>query len=262
VVRSGSIRIASAEYGLSPRLASAYVHHQPGPEAPIPEDERPYRLHDPGHSLIRREYGWFTCLSGVVTPPVESRWGQDRQSYLSVWHERTGLIVGGGNSKRQPAWSTFAVGEGEDLVYLPGAATLHPGEDRDAVSLTYAGQTCFAEVAVQSDERLQVRLAAAPGAAAVAHLVLKLRLGETLRTGEGDEFAVDETCIDGDSSLAWIEHNGWRLYLPEGSQFAWPVLPFNPYAADDAAPLDEAAAVLTVPLGETGVTVVVEVPGE
>jgi hypothetical protein len=262
VVRSGSIRIASAEYGLSPRLASAYVHYRPGPEAPIAEDDRPYRIHDPGHSLIRREQGWFTCLSGIVTPPVESRWGQDRQSFLSVWNERTGLIVGGGNSKHQPEWSTFAVGEGEGLVYLPDSADLHPGEDRDAVSLTYAGQSCTAEVAVQGDERLKVRLVGAPGAPTVAHLVVKLRLGEALRTSAGYEFEVDETCIDlrGETPGTWIEHNGWRLYLPLGSQFAWPVLPFNPYAADDAAPLDEAAAILTVPVGEQGTTVAIEVP--
>ena len=42
--------------------------------------------------------------------------------------------------------------------------------------------------------------------------------------------------------------------MPAGSRLRWPVMPFNPYTADGAAPIDEAVAVLTVPLdGETQV---------
>lgn len=33
--------------------------------------------------------------------------------YVSVWHEDSGLIIGGGNSKDRPEWSTFVVGEQE-----------------------------------------------------------------------------------------------------------------------------------------------------
>jgi hypothetical protein len=263
VVQSGSLRIASAEYGLSARLASAYEHYQPGSEAPIPEDDRPYRIHDPEHALIRRQDGWYACLSGVVTPPVDSRWGQDRQNYVSIWHERTGLIVGGGNSKNQPQWSTFSVGQDEDLAYLPGAAALHPGQDSDGVSLTYAGHTCRVEIRVASEDRLAVSLAGTARAAVTAHLVFKLRLGEELQSSTGEQTTVGEERIEVEAgaSGAWVAHHGWRVTLPAGSQLLWPVLPFNPYAADDAAPIDEAAAILSVPLGEEPVSVVLEVPG-
>jgi hypothetical protein len=265
VKRSGSLRIASAEYGLSARLASAYQHYQPGPESPIPEDERPYRFHDPDHALFCRKHGWFTCLSGVVTPVVDSRWGQDRQNYVSVWHERTGLIVGGGNSKNQPEWSTCSVGEGEELVYLPSAAALHQGAKTDAVSLTYAGVVCTLEIEVLSERRLQIGMAiespASVSAPAKGHLVFRLRQGGELRTSAGERFTVGETRIEvnGGAAGTWVAHNGWQVYLPEGSQFLWPVLPFNPYAADDAAPLEDAAAILTVPLGGRQATVLLEV---
>ncbi len=260
VVKSGSLRVASAEYGLSARLTSAYVHYSPGEEAAIPEDGPAYTIHDPDHALIRRKQGWFTCLSGVVTPPVDSRWGQDRQSYVSIWHERTGLIIGGGNSKNQPDWSTFAVGE-ENITYLPSAACLHPGADVDALSLTYADHVFRVAIEVIGENRLELRFEAPPEASAVGHLVVKLRRGETLRTGAGEQIAIetDQIALSGERAGGWIAHGAWRLVLPKDSGFVWPVLPFNPYAADDTAPIDEAAAICSLPLSDEPVVVVLEI---
>jgi hypothetical protein len=256
----GRVRIARADYGLSPRLASAFVHYQDGPEVPIPQDQDAYTIHDPGHALIRRRDGWLTCLSGIVTPPVETRWGQDRQNYASVWRENGGLIAGGGNSKDQPAWSTFVVGEGEEAVYLPQAARLRQGERGDAVSLTYDGQTCTLETEIVGPDRLELRMIGPAEGPARGQLTFKLHAGQTLRTAAGDEWVVGEGEIGLDSEEAggWIAHGAWRLQLPAGSTFTWPVMPFNPYTADGAAPLDEAVAVLRVPLSQTPVTVAIE----
>ncbi len=260
VVTSGSLRIANAEYGLSPRLASAYVHLQSGPEAPIPQDQPAYQVHDPDHALIRRGQGWFYCLSGIVTPPVESRWGQDRGNYVSVWHEETGLIVGGGNSKDQPEWSTFAIGSSPDVSHLPIAASLRPAAENDAVALTYgvpaeveapqAGATCVLALRIASKECLEIHMTGPAHTPAEAHLTLKLKPDEPLRTGTGAALSLDGPPIDldADASGGWVGWGKWRITLPAGSRFQWPVLPFNPYTADGAAPLDEAAGILTVPL--------------
>jgi hypothetical protein len=255
VMTSGSLRIASAEYGLSPRLASAYVHLCSGPEAPIAHDEPSYRIHDPGHALIRRGEGWFTCLSGVVTPRVESRWGQDRGNQVSIWHEKSGLIVGGGNSKDQPEWCTFAVGAGPKPAYLPTAATLHPSVEEDAVALSYgdpgeAGATCVVALRIVDGRRLEIQLTGTASTPCVAHLPLKLDPGMPLRTGAGAAHALDgpPILVDGAACGGWVGHGTWRLTVPVGSRLRWPVMPFNPYTADGAAPMDEAAAVLTVPL--------------
>lgn len=266
VMTSGSLRIANAEYGLSPRLTSAYIHLRSGPETQIPQDQPAYQLHDPDHALIRRSHGWFYCLSGIVTPAVESRWGQDRGSYASIWHEDTGLIIGGGNSKNQPAWSTFAVGSGTQVSHLPVAADLSPGADRDALALTYpapgSGETtgvpaeCVLALQIVSRECLEIYLTGTVQAPAEAHLTLKLDPGKPLRTGAGTTLALDEPPIDLDTEASggWVAWGRWRITVPAGCRFQWPVSPFNPYAADGAAPLDEAAGVLTVPLdGETRV---------
>jgi len=257
----GGQRPVRAEYGLSARLASAYVHYQDGPEGETVHDVASYRVHDRGHAILRRDGGWFYCLSGIVTPPVESRWGQDRQSFCSVWHEHTGLIVGGGNSRAQPEWSTFVTSEARD-GYVPAAATLYPGDDADEVALVYAGRECRLRVHVVDDRRLDVVLSAAQSPACRANVLLHIVPGEPIRTGRGGKFDPDGGSFDWDADEVggWISHRGWRLRLPSKSRFSWPVYPFNPYAEDGAAPLEEAVGVLSIPLTDGGAVVEVEVP--
>ncbi len=261
VIRSGSIRIANARYGLSPRLASAYLHYREGPEAPIPQDQAAYAIHDEGLALIRRRDGWFYCLSEMVTPPVETRWGQDRQNFVSIWHERSGLIVGGGNSKAQPLWSTFVVGEGEDAAYLPDSAALHPGTSGDTLALTYGGCTCTLGVRVIGRERLEIDLSGASDGTSRGQLLLRLVPNGSLHTASGTRLPTDMSGWKADTRQAggWVAHNGWRVYMPPDSTLTWPVYPFNPYAADGAAPIEEAVAILSVPLSSAPASVAITV---
>jgi hypothetical protein len=259
-VTSGSARAVRAEYGLSARLASAYTYYHAGPEELIPQDTRDYLIHDEGHALLRRAGGWFYCLSGIVTPPVDSRWGQDRQNFCSVWHEGTGLVVGGGNSREQPEWSTFVVGAEPSAVYLPETGTLRPGEAADAVVLTYAGHDCTLEVSVCGESCLRLRFHAPEGVPARGQVLFKLNAEHPLRTGAGQELALgmERIVLSDQGAGGWVSHRGWRARLPAGSTWTWPSLPFNPYTKDGAAPLDEGAAVLSVPLGTGAVDVLIE----
>ena len=58
---------------------------------------------------IRKTGPLTTCLSGLIaTQAVNSRFYLDRQGNVSVLHEKTGLIITGANSKRQPELATFS----------------------------------------------------------------------------------------------------------------------------------------------------------
>lgn len=258
-------KLAGGEYGLSPRLTPLFHYCGEGPEAPIPQDEPAYLIHDPDHALLRRQDGWFTCLSGVVTPPVESRWGQDRQNYLSIWHEATGLIAGGGNAKDQPAFSTFVVGADtagadEDRRYLPTAARLQTQDGQDQVTLHYGDSACRLRVAVEGPRRLRLEMQGPGALPAVGQVQFKLHPGTPLRSAAGTEFATDGTpvAIEAAAAGGWLAHGAWRVQLPPGSRLTWPISPFNPYAAQGEGPLDEAAAVLSVPLAAEPVSLTVE----
>lgn len=268
IITSGSLKIASAEYGLSPRLASAYVHYQEGPEAPIPQDKPQYHIHDENTAIVRRASGWLYCLSGIVTPAVESRWGQDRQNYLSIWHEKFGLLVGGGNAKDQPQFSTFVVGSGGDDCdeeepdprhYLPTAAQLQPGDDHDGVALTYGADTCTVQAAIQDDQRLALTFNGPNGCGTRGQLTLKLKTGMEIWTEAGDRYTLgrEPLVLSAQKVDGWDSaRSRWRVSLPADSELRWPVSPFNPYAADGAGPMDEAVAVLSFPVGDQPVSVV------
>ncbi len=252
--------IAGGDYGLSARMAPLLQHIGEGPEAPIPQDQAAYAIHDEAHALLRRRDGWFTCLSGVITPPVESRWGQDRQNYLSIWHEQAGLIAGGGNAKDQPAFSTFVVGAGDAAQHVPTAAKLEQGDDSDAVALTYGDATCRLAVTIEDDHRLRLTFSGPATGVARGQVQLKIHPGVSLQTAHGD-FATGRELVEIDGASGWVRHGGWRILLPPGSQLNWPVSPFNPYAADGAGPLEEAVAVLSVPLSNEPVSSTVEIIG-
>ena len=64
-----------------------------------------------GKSSIVRKNGRQITLSAYTAPLTESHWGMDRQAFVSVWTEDAGLIMGSGNSKTQPEFSTFAISD-------------------------------------------------------------------------------------------------------------------------------------------------------
>jgi len=281
-------QIAAGEYGLSARLAPL-LQHIGGPngqmeEESIPQDTDTYHIHDPDHAILHRANNWFVCLSGVVTPVVESRWGQDRQSYLSIWHKTTGLLIGGGNAKDQPALSTFVVGggtgdgesigdgEGEQQHYIPTAAQLTTVPDTDQVTLSYGATDCTLQITIMDEQRLQITLTGPTKTgptnenngtkrAVVGQLPLKVRAGSPLKSAAGNSYATgqEQLNIAAETSGGWLQQDQWRIHMPAGSRLQWPVAPFNPYAADGAGPLDEAAAVLSMPLGMEPVTVILEI---
>ncbi len=276
-------QIAGGEYGLSARLAPL-LQHFGGPngqleEEPILQDQMAYRIHDPEHAILHRQDDWFICLSGFVTPVVESRWGQDRQSYLSIWHAATGLLVGGGNAKDQPALSTFVVGEGEGEAqrYIPTAAQLasilatdtatDTNVGTDAVTLTYDEIACSVQITIEDAQRLQITFTGPTAldngaeSTAVGQLPLKVHAGRALQSATGNSYATGQEKLDLTAAISggWLQQGRWRIHMPPDSRLQWPIAPFNPYAADGAGPLDEAAAVLSVPLGAEPITITLEI---
>ena len=83
------------------------------------DDHRTFMLDD-GKGMIRREKPWFVCLSAYHCPISSHRWIQDRQNLVSIYHDKCGLILGGGNTKLQPLWSSFTVGDVSLLKHTPG----------------------------------------------------------------------------------------------------------------------------------------------
>lgn len=223
-----------------------------------------------GKAVTYRKGSWFVCLSAFHCPVVENRWIQDRQNLVSIFHDRVGLIVGGGNTKLQPLWSSFTVGDvrllrhtaGDEnprfvpeggLVHVPSAASLRT-VGPPALVLAYGSERCSIDVRPVDDDTLLIRVRATSvsGQPVAAHLTLIPHIGEEIRTErkanlklgpEGYELTSEQTG-------SWVAHAGWRLSLPEGSRLVWPALPHNPYRKDGAANAKEGRLVVKMPFSE------------
>ncbi len=220
-------------------IASTVQHLIDGDEAPINLDRPSFRETYEDWALVVRDGPWFGCLSAFACPPVASRWGQDRQAFLSLWHDDRGLVLGGGNSKDQAEWSSF-VANGR---LMPDKGELLP--DGSGVALWYGGTRCLLQLDLAGGKATIT--ASAEGGPALQQFIVQAKPGQTARTAAGAEATLGEGALLWEAQQLgdWIEVAGARIALPVSARFCWPTVPFNPYAADGAAPFGSGLGVLS-----------------
>lgn len=213
-----------------------------------------------------RQGPWFVCVSALTTPLSTSRWIQDRQNFVSIYHDKAGLILGGANTKLQPAWSNFTFGDmallqhksGDSnpdfvpkpgLIHIPSSARLV--EEPLGVDLTYGEHTCRIHIRIKSDRRLEYTIGtdAAGSQPLMAHLTLLPRMKQQVQSAAGQKIQL------GQEPFAWtgqevggvLEYNKCRLHLPAHASVHWPALPHNPYRKDGHAEPGEGRIEVRIP---------------
>lgn len=253
--------------------ATLLLYGTEGPGAPsaIVDGDHDYVL-GKGAAAIRRRGPWFLVLSAMCCPVRENRWIQDRQNLLSIYHDKVGLVVGGGNTKLQPRWSTFAVGDPgllhhtpgderpkfappEGIIHVPTAARLVTKPDW-GLDLEYGKQRCTVRLEILDGKHLEIRWRAEGPCPlpTLAHLTVLPRLDTAVRSATGRELILESTPFLWDRGQAgpWIEHAGVRFGIPGEAAIRWPVLPHNPYRKDGRASAAEGRLVVEIPFGPTG----------
>ena len=217
------------------RLAQDALYYHSGPTASIPQERESYVYRMQVPAGIRKTGPWVVCLSGIVaTQAVTNQFYLDRQSNVSVFHSKLGLVITGANSKRQPELGTFRE-KIEGVVYaLPQSSRLQMGEGRDRLSLAY--NSFFSDLFAESAEReVKLRFVISgkghPPEEAFLDLQLVLHPGEVLETGAGKRITLGSERVElGPEQIGgWLGHHGWRLRVDPGARLTWPVEPFNPY---------------------------------
>ncbi len=232
-------------------------------------------------AAVLRRGPWYVCVSAYTAPIPKSRWHQDRQNFVSIFHEKTGLIVGGGNTKLQPAWSNFTVGDmallqhkpgDENPDFLPKGPLFHVPSEAKLIrepqlglDLTYGKQVCRIRIQPKDDHRLDLILSV-PGLKddpVAAHLTLLPHMKKLLET------AGEQSVTLGDASIAWtpaqvaggVSHGAARLLVPDTASLFWPALPHNPYRKDGRAEPAEGRIEIRLPFDRrhTECTVTIEV---
>ncbi len=237
----------------------------------LPQQDRDFVLGN-NDAAVRRRGPWFLCASAFVCPVSDSRWIQDRQNLVSAFHDAVGLIIGGGNSKLQPGWSSFTVGDtrllrhepsdedpdfqpSEGLQHVPTAAKLAPGEEF-GLDLHYGSQRCQVRLEIGDANSLAcIYRAIGPYERQVtAHVTVLPRFNEIIRSESGRSATVGEAGFHWKAGQAgaWIEHAGVRITLPPAADVRWPVLPHNPYRKDGCALPPEGRIVIDLPFSRKG----------
>ena len=211
---------------------------------------------------------WFVCLSAYTAPITKSRWIQDRQNLASIYHDRIGLVLGGGNTKLQPAWSNFTVGDTALLKHTPGDTSpdfIPKGElhhvskearlvhrDGLGLDLVYGPEECSIRVEFVDDRTLRytVKTTAKSNLPIAAHLTLYPHLDQPLETGGGEKVTIGTAPIElsPDQVAGQIEYSGYKLRLPATASLHWPALPHNPYRKDGRATAGEGRIEIRMPL--------------
>ncbi|MGI5820055.1 MAG: hypothetical protein ACOX9R_18375 [Armatimonadota bacterium] len=111
-------------------------------------------------ALVRTGDRWSWAFSAYTAEVPGSRWIQDRQNLVDLFHADLGLVAGGGNTKLQPHWSTFTLGDttllrhihGDespnftpeiDLAWTPDAASVSRDGDLTRLQATMVPRTRF-----------------------------------------------------------------------------------------------------------------------
>ena len=254
--------------------AHMLLHSGEGAEAPMQQaPERETICLQTTSAIIKRVKPWQWAFTGYACAPSTSRWVQDRQNLIDIYHDDLGLVAGGGNTKLQPFWSTFTVGdtsllrheEGDAdpdfqpdiaLQWWPDVAILKDYETSTKMRLKYGGTgaqsghgnlTAIAEA--NDDGALSLIYQAPVGEQVEAHLPL-LRRGDTIQTGSGETVTLGEEPMRIENLGGWITYAGLRIDVPLGAYLIWPTLPHDPYKKDGSAELSSARPVLCMPFDD------------
>ncbi|PYV89472.1 MAG: hypothetical protein DMG05_13635, partial [Acidobacteria bacterium] len=183
------------------RLSQNALYYHEGPTEPIPQDQPRYSHQMTVPAGIRKTGPWVVCLSGLIsTQAVNSRFYLDRQGHLSVFHRKTGLIITGANSKRQPELATFSEKLSEQVIHMPLSSRLQMAEQQDRLSLAFS--TFFSDLYVPapSESDLKLRFAitgkGTPPEQAQLTLQLCLKVGEELETAAGRKIMLGQERIE------------------------------------------------------------------
>jgi len=258
----GGKKLISGDYA-----AQMLLYAGQGDVVPLPaEQAQGVSVIGRNDAVIVRNKPWEWAFSAYTTKPIQNRWIQDRQNFVDLFHADLGLIAGGGNTKLQPYWSTFTVGdpaflrhrEGEeepnflpkvDLLWTPDQALIAASGNPTKMRLKYGEVECSVNVEILAGNKLAIlTYQAPPGKKVEAHLPL-MNLANTLNTAKGTEFVLGEKelVVDQRNIGGFFDFGRLRVEIPRGVSLRWPCRQHNPYTKDGHSELADAKLVLVMP---------------
>ncbi len=219
------------------RIAQDAHYHTDGPEAPIPQELHTYRHTLDRPAVVKKSGPWVYSMSALLSPPsTHNQFFLDRIVPISLWHEYSGHIIAGGNSKGQPELATFMVKRADgSTTDLPLDALISGSWDADTMCVAHEGFSLRLTVNPENNSAVVISVQAESTYnrpdTVFLNLPLRLLPGGELEDGNGKSYklAENEIRLSGASLGGSLSYNHWRIALPESARFVWPYYIYTPY---------------------------------
>lgn len=197
---------------------------------------------------------WTAFVSWQLIPETKSRWILDAQNFIECWHRDSGYLVGKGNSKYMPRFSTIRkTSNGRN--YIP-----------DRIELLEKSETHVACVYHFDEDQIRMVMTVAGGKLHISFAIISKSTTDTYEAGlllafsTGDELLLEgkpqPVTVSGNKSIAvgfdaerrsfsWLKRN---FTLPKGSLLEYPVIPHYPYNQTSLPLEKEYVARISIPV--------------
>jgi hypothetical protein len=239
-------------------LLRGMLQFTPGPEKKLAVERSHMTSRIGREGLMRRKGPWFFALSAFVNEPWEHNpYILERTQHLAVWHERTGLLIGGGNDKDTPELATFHAIENKEVHYYRARrAEIVNGGRAPGVALDYGPILAELRVKPMGPRRLHL-------SAELRHWVLDLKpafnLQLRLRPGEitlaGGRVVRLTSKPGAPKRLATgglVRGKRFEIRCPEGATLLWPHFSHHTRIGHKVPNIADATAILSIPIPDDG----------
>lgn len=215
-----------------------------GDESPAPQEIDSYEARLISGAYLLRRGSWIVCLSGIVSPPWEgNRFFLDRYTYLEVWHEKLGVVIGGGNTKRQPQIAGLLMEPSHSaLDFRPRESRITCQADTLVLELGFDKFRARKKVAIIDDRTVKITVDFTETTQPIlwpnryeCNLQLQLKAGEQISTAAGQNLALsnEKRHYLEEQIGSGIETAQWSFEVPQGkTSLRFPFLPFSNYNID------------------------------
>ncbi len=212
------------------------------------------------HSAVMRQGDWCCTLCGFENITHMGGFRLERQNLLSVWHAKTGLILGGGHSNFQPEFSSFNVTDRKGILhYLHAAPQIKVHDNEIELTMTYGGLPVTLSMQIVDEHRVKVCYRIEDFTADVysrfmvrTNLIVVGKADGSIQHGKQRENLDKQNVLWTEEDFEdGIEHNGWKLRIPkrkESAMVKWPVYPYNSYRMDRKSSRESAKIIVSAQL--------------
>jgi len=234
-----------------------YSANRSAEESTVPQELESYEARLMSGALLMRRGSWVVCVSGIISPPWEgNRFFLDRYTYLEVWHEKVGLLLGGGNTKRQPQIATLLMEPSHGaLDFWPQESRITTSGDSLQLELRFQKFRARMKVSIIDNQTLRIKSDFIETTPPIlwpnryeCNLQVQIKAGQNITTRSGEKTVLSSNRIEllEEQVGPSLESQFWRLEVPDGkTSFRFPFLPFYNYNIDGIGSTSTAVAVLS-----------------